>query len=139
MLISGGFAVEKKPSIASVDAYIECFSEDVQAKLQAIRATIKSAVPEAAEKISYSMPGFMYKGPLMYYAAFPKHIGLYPTPNGVEEFKSELSQYKKGKGSVQFPINEALPLELITRIAVFRAEENIQKESDRKKRPGTGL
>lgn len=139
MVITEGFAMEMKPSLESVDAYIESFPEDVQAKLQAIRSAIKAVVPEAREKISYQMPGFMYKGPLMYYAAFPKHIGLYPTPNGVEEFKSELSQYKQGKGSVQFPINEAVPLELITRIAVFRAEENRQKESDRKNRPGTKL
>jgi len=117
----------------TVDAYIQSYPEHVRLKLQAIRAVIKTAVPEAAEKISYGMPGFMYKGPLMYFAAFPNHIGLYPTPNGVEEFKSELSKYKQGKGSVQFPANEAIPLELIARIAAFRAEENRKKESDRKK------
>ena len=124
----------KLPAPESVDAYIQSYPEHVQLKLQAIRAAIKAAVPEAKEKISYGMPGFMYKGPLMYFAAFPNHIGLYPTPNGVEEFKSELSEYKQGKGSVQFPVNEAMPLELIARIAVFRAEENRKKESDRKKR-----
>lgn len=124
----------KLPVPDSVDAYIQSYPQHVQLKLEAIRATIKTTVPEATEKISYGMPGFMYKGPLMYYAAFPKHIGLYPTPNGVEEFKSELSQYKQGKGSVQFPVNEAVPLELIARIAAFRAEDNRKKESDRKKR-----
>ena len=118
----------------SVDAYIQSYPEHVQRKLQSIRAAINMAVPEAKEKISYGMPGFMYKGPLMYFAAFTNHIGIYPTPNGVEEFKSELSQYKQGKGSVQIPVNEEMPLELITRIAVFRAEENRQKESARKKK-----
>lgn len=125
---------KNKPSLESIDAYIQSYPEHVQLKLQAIRAIIKTTVPEAKEKISYGMPGFMYKGPLMYYAAFKNHIGLYPTPNGVEEFKSELSRYKQGKGSVQFPVNEAMPLELIARIAAFRAEENRLKESDRKKR-----
>jgi len=123
----------KVPDSESVDAYIQAYPEHVQLKLQAIRAAIKTAVPEATEKISYGMPGFMYKGPLMYFAAFPNHIGLYPTPNGVEEFKSELSVYKQGKGSVQLPVNKEMPLELITRIAVFRAEENRKKESARKK------
>jgi len=118
---------DELPDSASVDAYIQSYPEHVQLKLQAIRTAIKTAVPEAKEKISYWMPGFMYKGPLMYFAAFTNHIGLYPTPNGVEEFKSELSQYKQGKGSVQIPVNEEMPLELITRIAVFRAEENRQK------------
>jgi len=125
---------DKLSDSESVDAYIHSYPEHVQLKLQAIRAAIKAAVPEATEKISYGMPGFMYKGPLMYFAAFPNHIGLYPTPNGVEEFKSELSVYKKGKGSVQLPVNEEMPLELITRIAVFRAEENRKKESARKNR-----
>ncbi|MEI8199072.1 MAG: DUF1801 domain-containing protein [Eubacteriales bacterium] len=124
----------KLPAPELVDAYIQSYPEHVRLKLQAIRAAIKTAVPEASEKISYGMPGFMYKGPLMYFAAFPNHIGIYPTPNGVEEFKSELSGYKQGKGSVQIPVNEAMPLELIARIALFRAEENRKKESDRKKR-----
>ena len=124
----------KLPAPESVDAYIQSYPEDIQIKLMAIRAAIKAAVPEAKEKISYGMPGFMYNGPLIYYAAFKNHIGLYPTPNGVEEFQSELSRYRQGKGSVQFPMAEELPLEQIARIAAFRAEDNRMKESDRKKR-----
>ena len=119
--------MEKKPSIESVDAYIESFPEDVQVKLQTIRAVIKSVVPDALEKISYQMPGYMYKGPLVYFAAFQNHIGFYPTPVGIEEFKAELSCYRQGKGSVQFPMNEELPLDLIARITARRAEENRQK------------
>jgi len=116
--------MEKKPSLASVDAYIESFPEDIQVKLQSIRATITSVVPEAKEQISYQMPGYMYHGPLVYFAAFPNHIGFYPTPVGIEEFKDELSRYKQGKGSVQFPISEEMPLDLIARITARRAEEN---------------
>ena len=120
--------MEMKPSLTSVDAYIESFPEAVQVKLQAIRSVIKSAVPDAQEKISYQMPGFMYNGPLVYFAAFQNHIGFYPTPVGIEEFKDELSRYKQGKGSVQFPISEEMPLDLIARITARRAEENRQKK-----------
>lgn len=123
------------PSLESVDAYIGSFPEDIRQKLEAIRAVIKSAVPDAQELISYKMPGFMYrKRPLVYFAAFSNHIGLYPTPTGIEEFKEELSKYKQGKGSVQFPLSEAMPLELIARITAYRAEENRQLEAARKKK-----
>ena len=120
--------MEKKPSLESVDAYIKSFPEDIQAKLQAIRSTITSVVPEAKELISYQMPGYMYHGPLVYFAAFRNHIGFYPTPVGIEEFKDELSRYKQGKGSVQFPISEEMPLDLIARITARRAEENRQNK-----------
>ena len=123
--------MEIKPSLESVDAYIESFPEDIQVKLHAIRSVIKSVVPEALEKISYQMPGYMYKGPLVYFAAFQNHIGFYPTPNGIEEFKAELSRYKQGKGSVQFPISEEVPLDLIARITARRAEENRQKKEEK--------
>ena len=118
----------KQPFPESVDAYIQSFPEDIRTKLQAIRAVITSTVPEVQEKISYQMPGFFYKGPLVYFAAFRNHIGFYPTPNGIEEFKSDLAKYKQGKGSVQFPIDEEMPLELIARITAYRAEGNRQKE-----------
>jgi len=124
---------KKSPSPASVDAYIQGFPDEIRQKMQAIRSTILQVVPEATEKISYQMPGFMYKGPLVYFAAFQNHIGFYPTPNGVEQFKEELSKYKQGKGSVQFPLNEEMPLLLIARITAYRAEENRKKERDRRK------
>jgi uncharacterized protein YdhG (YjbR/CyaY superfamily) len=111
-----------------VDEYIGSFPKDVQKILQQIRATIKKAVPEAEEKIGYAMPAFtLYKKPLVYFAAYENHIGFYSTPSGSEAFKKELSKYKTGKGSVQFPLDQPMPLALITKIVKFRAKENLEK------------
>lgn len=111
-----------------VDLYIENTPEPARTRLKKIRQIIKKLVPEAEELISYQMPAFKFHGPLVYYAAFPKHIGFYATPTGHEEFKKELSVYKQGKGSVQFPLDEPLPIELISKIVKFRAKENLEKE-----------
>jgi uncharacterized protein YdhG (YjbR/CyaY superfamily) len=111
----------------SIDEYISNFPEDVQKKLQEIRAVIKDAAPGAKEKISYQMPAFTLNGNLVYFAAFKNHIGFYPIPSGIEEFKKELSVYKQGKGSVQFPLDKPMPLELIRRIVKFRVRENLEK------------
>lgn len=112
----------------TIDEYIADFPTDVQEILQQIRATIKEAAPEAGEKISYGMPTFTLKGNLIHFAAFKNHIGLYPTPNGIEEFKEELSVYKGAKGSVQFPIDKPMPLALITRIVKFRVKKSLEKK-----------
>ena len=112
----------------TIDEYIADFPTDVQQILQQIRATIKEAAPEAGEKISYGMPTFTLKGNLIHFAAFKNHIGLYPTPNGIEEFKEELSVYKGAKGSVQFPIDKPMPLALITRIVKFRVKKSLEKK-----------
>ncbi len=111
----------------TIDEYIAGFPPDVQEVLQKIRATIRKAAPEAEEKISYQMPAFVLNGNLVYFAAFKTHIGFYPIPTGVEKFKDELSVYKQGKGSVQFPLDRPMPYDLITRIVKFRAEENLRK------------
>ena len=95
--------------------------------LQEIRATIKAAAPEAVEKISYQMPTFAQNGNLVHFAAFTKHIGFYPVPTGIEAFKAELAVYKQGKGSVQFPLDQPMPLDLISRIVQFRVQENLAK------------
>lgn len=121
------------PSLESIDAYIQSFPADIQQLLQEIRTTIKSVVPEAQEAINYRMPAFIYKGPLVYFAAYRNHIGFYPIPSGLEAFQAELSAYKCSKGAVQFPLSQPMPLDLIARITAFRAEENRQKELDRKK------
>lgn len=118
----------KKDSIATVDDYIAGFPSPVKKLLSAMRKTIKSAAPNAEELISYQMPAYKYKGVLVYFAAFEKHIGFYATPTGHSAFKKELSQYKTGKGSVQFPLTEPLPLELVKRIVQFRVKENEEKE-----------
>lgn len=117
----------KKVSIATVDDYIAGFPPPVKKLLSTLRKTIKSAAPKAEELISYQMPAYKYKGVLVYFAAFEKHIGFYATPTGHSAFKKELSGYKTGKGSVQFPLTEPLPLDLIKRIVQFRVKENESK------------
>jgi uncharacterized protein YdhG (YjbR/CyaY superfamily) len=116
-----------KTGIRSVDEYIASFPEDIQALLQTVRATIRAAAPEAEEKISYQMPAFALKGNLVYFAARKKYIGFYPTSSGTEEFKDEISAYKGAKGSVRFPIDQPLPLDLIDRIVRFRVAENLAR------------
>ena len=116
-----------KAGFNSIDEYIATFPEDIQAILEAVRATIKAAAPEAQEKISYQMPTFFLNGNLVHFAAFKKHIGFYPAPHGIEAFKDELSVYKGAKGSVQFPLDEPMPLELISRIVHYRVAENLKK------------
>lgn len=109
---------------ATIDEYIAAFPPKIQAVLQEVRLVILKAAPDAEETISYAIPTFKLKGkPLIYFAAFKNHIGLYATPTGHEAFVKELSQYKHGKGSVQFPLNEPMPLELISRIVEFRVKE----------------
>ena len=109
----------------TVDEYIQSFPKKTQAHLKAIRKIIKSTAPEAVEQIAYKMPAFKYnKKPLVYFAGYEKHIGLYATPSGHAKFKKELSKYKQGKGSVQFPIDEPMPIELIKQIVEFRLSES---------------
>ena len=117
----------KKSGFNSIDEYIATFPKDIQKILEELRATIKAAAPDSEEKISYQMPTFFLNGNLVHFAAFKKHIGFYPTPSGIEAFKKELSVYDGAKGSVQFPIDEPMPLKLISRIVKFRAAENIKK------------
>ena len=119
----GGRDMDKE--IKSVDAYIETFPIEIQTLLQKIRSIIMDAAPEAEERISYGMPAYKTAGkPLVYFAAFNKHIGLYATPTGHAQFANELAGYKQGKGSVQFPLDRAIPFELINRIVEFRVMEN---------------
>lgn len=112
----------------NVEGYILQFNKQVQERLTLIRATIKDIAPDAIESISYGIPAYKTHGkPLIYFAGFKHHIGLYATPSGHSEFAEELSDYKQGKGSVQFPLDEPLPLELISRIIRFRVDENKEK------------
>lgn len=110
------------------DAYIASFSEQTQEILNRIRMLIREVAPEATEKISYGMPAYVLNGkPLVYFAAFKNHVGFYATPTGHEKFKEKLSAYKQGKGSVQFPLDTAVPYNLIREIVAFRVEENMGK------------
>lgn len=123
-----------KASIQSIDAYIAAFPEDIQKILQELRATIHAAAPDAVEKISYQMPTFYLKGNLVHFAAFKNHIGFYPAPSGIEEFAKELSRYPGSKGAIRFPMDQPLPLELISRIVKYRAVENLKKAEVKLKR-----
>jgi uncharacterized protein YdhG (YjbR/CyaY superfamily) len=118
---------KNKTPYTTIDEYIATFPEEVQKKLRELRATIHSCAPDATEKISYQMPTFYLYGNLIHFAAYKNHIGIYPTPNGIEAFADELSKYEGGKGSKKFPLNEPLPLELVNRIVKFRVEENTKK------------
>jgi len=116
-----------------IDKYISGFPSEVQEMLRQLRATIQQAAPEAGETINYAMPTFTLKGNLVHFAAYKKHIGFYPAPSGIEAFKDELQIYKWAKGSVQFPLNKPLPLDLISRIVKFRVIENSEKSKPGKK------
>jgi uncharacterized protein YdhG (YjbR/CyaY superfamily) len=118
----------------TIDEYIASFPKDVQEILERIRRTIREAAPDAQEKISYQMPAFTLKGNLVYFAAFKNHIGFYPIPSGIEQFKEELSAYEQGKGSVQFPLDKPIPYDLISRIVKFRVKENLAKAEAKGKR-----
>jgi uncharacterized protein YdhG (YjbR/CyaY superfamily) len=118
----------------TIDEYIAGFPADVQEVLQKIRMTIHEAAPDAQEKISYQMPTFFLKGNLVHFAAFKEHIGFYPVPTGIEKFKKELSVYKQGKGSVQFPLDQPMPYDLITKIVKFRVKENMAAASAKAKK-----
>jgi uncharacterized protein YdhG (YjbR/CyaY superfamily) len=123
----GELMEKKKAGIISIDEYIASFPEEIQRILEELRATIRAAAPGAVEKISYQMPAFALKGNLVYFAAHKNHIGFYPAPRGIEAFKQETSMYETGKGTLQFPLDKPLPLELISRIVKFRAAENLEK------------
>jgi uncharacterized protein YdhG (YjbR/CyaY superfamily) len=108
-----------------IEMYIQQFPVNVQYILRNIRKLIKDNAPGAEELIAYGMPGYKTnKKPLVYFAVFKKHIGFYATPSGHIEFKDELSKYKQGKGSVQFPLDQPIPYNLIERIVKFRVIEN---------------
>ena len=117
----------KKTGFNSIDEYIATFPKETQKILKEIRVTIKAAAPNAEEKISYQMPTFFLNGNLIHFAAFKHHIGIYPTPSGTEAFKDEISRYQGAKGSIRLPIDEPIPLKLISRIVKFRVAENLQK------------
>ncbi|MDQ3697207.1 MAG: DUF1801 domain-containing protein [Gemmatimonadota bacterium] len=120
--------------VTTIDQYIRGFPDDVKNALSALRSTIRKAAPDAVEKISYGVPTFDYNGNLVHFAAFKNHIGFYPGPSGIAAFRADLKKYKSAKGSVQFPIDEPMPLELIAKIVRFRVAENAQLKAKRSKK-----
>ena len=122
-----------------IDDYISAFPKETQELLQKVRLTIRKAAPDADEKIGYGIPTFTLNGNLVHFAGYKNHIGFYPAPQGLEAFKEELSHYKGAKGSVQFPLDQPLPVDLITRMVKYRVEKNLEKASTKpkKEKPAT--
>lgn len=118
----------------NIDQYITDFPKEVQKILTEVRTTIQKAAPEASEKMSYAMPTFYLDGNLVHFAAYKHHIGFYPAPSGLKAFEEEISQYKNSKGAVQFPIDQKMPLALITKIVKFRIAENKLKAKAKAKK-----
>jgi uncharacterized protein YdhG (YjbR/CyaY superfamily) len=108
-----------------IDKYISVFPEDVKTRMQSIRELVHAMAPSATETIKYRMPTFVLNGNLIHFAAFKNHIGLYPLPAALDHFKKDLSVYKTGKGSVQFPHSHPLPMKLIKKIVEFRLKEQL--------------
>ena len=116
----------------TIDEYINTFPDDVRTILNELRQTIKEVAPEAEETINYQIPTITLHGNLVHFAAFKNHIGFYPAPSGMEAFKKELSAYKGAKGSVQFPVDQPLPLPLIRKIVEYRVKENLERKQEKK-------
>lgn len=124
---------QKAPS--TIDEYIAGFAKDVQEILQKIRTTIRKAAPDAEETISYQIPTFTLKDKyLIYFAAYKKHISLYPVPTGDAEFNQQVSVYLKGKGTLQFPLDKPIPYKLITKIVKLRVKENLERAAAKAKK-----
>ena len=118
----------------NVDEYIAGFPEDIRLKLIEVRSAIRMAAPDAEESVSYGMPAYKLNGkPLVYFAGYRNHIGFYATPSGHSQFLEDLSKYKQGKGSVQFPVDEPMPLDMISIMVAFRVVENLAKVKAKRK------
>src|SRR5467141_1628966 len=118
-----------KKQFETIDEYMKVVPKEVERSLEKMRQTIRKEAPEAVESISYQMPTFKLNGKgLVYFAGYKSHAGFYPMPSGVEAFKKELSKYKQGKGSVQFPLAEPVPYDLVKRIVQFRVKEQPAKK-----------
>ncbi|HSB65840.1 MAG TPA: DUF1801 domain-containing protein [Anaerolineales bacterium] len=121
--------MDKKASHpATIDAYIAQFPAGVQTIMNKVRTVIKETAPQAQERISYGMPGFYFHGMLVWFGGHKSHIGFYPTGEGIEAFKNELTGYKTSKGAVQFPLDQPMPYELIRKIVQYRLEANLKEK-----------
>jgi len=119
--------VPNRSTAKSIDEYIAEFPPETRKVLEGLRALIKASAPGATEKISYAIPTFYLNGNLVHFAGYVRHIGLYPGASGIQAFKEDLKPYKSAKGSVQFPLGQPLPTDLIRRIVEFRVKENTGK------------
>ena len=116
--------------IKTIDQYIQTFPKDLQTILNKLRKTIREIAPNATETINYGIPPFKLKRNLVHFAGYKNHIGFYPTPSAINEFKEELSQFEVAKGSVKFPLNKPLPIDLIKEIVKIRVKENLDKKNN---------
>ena len=119
----------------TIDEFIAAFPKEVQEKLRKMRDTIRKAAPAATEAIKYGIPTFELNGNLVHFSGYEHHIGFYPAPSGIAEFKKELAGYESAKGSVRFPLDKPLPLTLVAQIVKFRVAENMAKKSKTKELP----
>ena len=123
-----------RSTATTIDEYVAGFPAETQKALGEVRVLIAAAAPGATETISYAIPTFDLRGRhLVHFAAFTRHLGLYPTSSGIAAFTDELASYKRAKGSVQFPLDQPLPLDLIRRIVEFRVAE-VMAQPDRSRR-----
>jgi uncharacterized protein YdhG (YjbR/CyaY superfamily) len=116
----------------NIDSFIADFPEEVQTVLQELRALIHREAPGCTETISYGIPTFVLNGNLVHFSAYKSHIGFYPGSSGIEHFSSRLQQYKLSKGTVQFPLGQPLPFDLVAEIVRFRVGENLAKKPKKK-------
>ncbi len=122
----------ERKGFTSINEYIQSFPKEIRKILNELKTAIKTAAPGATERISYQIPTFYLNGNLVHFAAFKNHIGFYPTSSGISAFQDELRGYKSAKGSVQFPIDKPLPMDLIKRIVRYRVEENRRNPKNKK-------
>jgi uncharacterized protein YdhG (YjbR/CyaY superfamily) len=119
---------ESRKKYTTIDEYISDFPKEVQEIMQNLRKIVNELAPEVEEAISYQMPTFkLKKKTVVHFAAFSKHIGVYPMPSGIEAFKEQLSKYESGKGSVRFPLNKPIPYDLFKQIVVYRLKSMTDK------------
>jgi uncharacterized protein YdhG (YjbR/CyaY superfamily) len=117
-----------KQSYKTVDEYIATFPKNVQAILQELRQAIKDAAPQAQEAISYQMPAFKLNGMLIWFAAFKDHVSFFPKVSGIEAFKDKLANYKTSKGTLRFPLDEPIPIDLVKETVRYRVKENLSQK-----------
>lgn len=129
--------MQKRSTATSIDGYIAGFPPETRSVLEELRALIRASAPDATEKMSYAIPTFDLNGNLVHFAGYTGHIGFYPASSGIEAFREELGPYKSAKGSVQFPLGQPLPADLIRRIVEFRVGENIARPKKKRSPQGS--
>ncbi len=115
-------------NVSSIEEYISTFPKNIQVILEKMRQTIQKAAPDAKEAIAYGIPTFKLYGNLVHFGGYKNHIGFYPAPSGIEEFKKELAIYQTGKGTIAFPLDKPIPYDLVAKIVKFRVKKNLEKK-----------